>query len=132
MESRLNTAVTQGIRVNVRTTYIKDESAPGRNFYVFAYQVEIINESPYSVKLLTREWNIVDGIGQKRVVKGEGVIGQQPVIQPGEQHRYVSGSHFQTPIGRMSGHYVMAREVDGDLIQVEIPPFLMMVPCLSN
>ena len=132
MASNLASTVTEGIRVNVRTAYVKDESSPKHNYYVFAYQVEIINESAYSVQLISREWHIVDGIGSRRVVQGEGVVGKQPHITPGETHRYVSGSHFQTPVGRMSGFYSMVRKVDGAIIQVQIPPFTMMVPYLNN
>lgn len=132
MASNLSSTVTEGIRVNVRTAYIKDESSPKHNYYVFAYQVEIINESAYSVQLLSREWHIVNGVGHRRIVQGEGVVGKQPHIAPGETHRYVSGSHFQTPLGRMSGFYSMVRKVDGTVIDVQIPPFTMMVPYLNN
>lgn len=132
MSSNLSSKVTEGIRVNVRTAYIKDESSPKHHYYVFAYQIEIVNESAYSVQLLAREWHILDGYGNKRVVKGEGVVGKQPHIAPGETHRYVSGSHFQTAIGRMSGFYTIERQVDKAKIDVHIPPFLMMVPFLNN
>mgnify|MGYP002078690449 CR=1 FL=1 len=132
MTSNISSKVTEGIRVNVRTAYVKDESSPKHHYYVFAYQIEIVNESAYSVQLLTREWHILDGYGNKRVVNGEGVVGKQPHIAPGETHRYVSGSHFHTPIGRMSGFYTMVREVDKAKIQVQIPPFTMTVPFLYN
>jgi ApaG protein len=132
MASELSSKTTEGIRVNVRTTYVRDDSSPKHYYYVFAYQVEIANESDYRVKLLSREWHIVDGIGKKRVVTGKGVIGKQPLIAPGETHQYVSGSHFQTPLGRMSGYYLMERQVDKSCFRVEIPPFLMIIPGLNN
>ncbi len=132
MTSNLSSKVTEGIRVNVRTTYIRDESSPKHHYYVFAYQVEIVNESPYLVQLLSREWHIVNGYGHKRLVRGTGVIGKQPHIAPGEMHRYVSGSHFSSPIGKMCGSYTMKRSVDSSTFQVEIPPFVMMVPYINN
>ncbi|MFK7921131.1 MAG: Co2+/Mg2+ efflux protein ApaG [Bacteroidia bacterium] len=131
MESKLSSKTTSGIRVNVRSAYIRDESSPKHHYYVFAYQVEIINESAQSVQLISREWHITDGIGVKRIVQGEGVIGKQPHIAPGETHRYVSGCHFQTSVGKMEGHYNMLRQ-DGSNLKVQIPPFTMLVPHLNN
>ena len=118
--------------MSVRSAYMKDESSPKHHYYVFAYQVEIINESGYEVQLLSREWSIVDGIGSERRVEGDGVVGKQPLIAPGQQHTYVSGSHFQTPIGKMSGCYIMRRQLDGAHLRVQIPPFVLMVPYLNN
>lgn len=132
MTSDLSSQITEGIRVTVRTKYVQDESSPKHLYFVFAYQVEITNESAYSVQLLEREWHIVDGLGEKRWVQGEGVIGKQPVIEPGQSHQYVSGCHFPTAIGKMFGHYLMKRQVDGSTFEVEIPPFVMMVPYLEN
>ncbi|MCI4669369.1 MAG: Co2+/Mg2+ efflux protein ApaG [Bacteroidia bacterium] len=132
MSTSISSKVTEGIRVNVRAIYAKDESSPAHNYFVFAYEVEIINESLYTVQLLSREWHITDGIGRRRIVEGEGVIGQQPVIRSGDRHKYVSGSHFPTPIGKMEGYYFMHREMDGAEIQVEIPPFVMATPYILN
>ena len=132
MSSNLSSRVTEGIRVNVRTVYVQDESSPKHHYYVFAYQIEIINESDYTVQLRSREWHITDGNGHKRLVQGEGVVGKQPLIAPGESHSYVSGCHFNTPIGRMQGSYLMERQMDGLHFQVEIPPFTMVVPHLQN
>lgn len=132
MPSKVYSQVTEGIRINVGSAYIKDESSPKHNYYVFAYRVEIVNESAFEVQLLTRRWDIVDGVGGKRLVEGEGVVGKQPIIAPGDSHCYISGSHFQTPIGKMLGHYIMERKIDGMLLAVKIPPFVMMVPYLNN
>jgi ApaG protein len=132
MDSQLSSKITNGIRVTVRTAYMQDESSPRHHYYVFAYKVEIANESAYSVQLISREWHIVDGHGEKRFVQGEGVVGKQPTIKPGETHTYVSGCHFTTPIGKMSGDYLMERKVDQAPVRVEIPPFTMMVPYLDN
>jgi ApaG protein len=132
MNSNLSSKVTEGIRVNVRTVYVRDESSPRHQYYMFAYQVEIINESDFGVQLISREWNITDAYGVKRTVKGHGVVGKTPNIKPGERHRYVSGCHFQSPIGKMQGYYNMIREEDGASLKIEIPPFVMMVPYLKN
>lgn len=132
MTSAQSSLITHGIRVNVRTTYMKDESAPKHQYFVFAYQIEIINESMHQVQLLTREWHIVDGVGKKRLVEGEGVIGKQPVINPGERHSYVSGCHFKTPLGKMWGAYTMRRQMDGAKLRIRIPAFVMEVPYLGN
>lgn len=132
MASHVSSKITEGIRVNVRSTYVKDESSPKHRYYVFAYQVEIVNESPYDIQLLSREWHIVDGVGSQRIVEGEGVVGKQPYIAPGHSHRYVSGSHFQTPIGKMYGYYIVERQLDQAKLRIQIPPFVMMVPFLNN
>lgn len=132
MASNLASRITDGVRVDVRTAYVHDESSPKHQYYVFLYQVDITNESEYQVQLLRREWHIVDGYGKHRMVEGEGVVGKQPVLKPGESHSYVSGSHFSTPVGAMHGFYLMARTLDGAQFWVDIPAFTMEVPCLSN
>ncbi len=132
MESKITSHVTEGIRVNVGSTYIRDESSPRHQYFVFAYQIEIVNESEFTVHLISREWHITDGYGVQRVVKGEGVVGKQPVIEPGKAHRYVSGCHFQSGIGKMKGFYNMVRLKDGEPLRINIPPFVMMVPYLNN
>lgn len=130
--SDLPSLITEGIRVSVRTTYSKGNSSPDHQHFVFTYQVEITNESSVGVQLISREWHITDGYGDKRVVKGDGVIGKQPLIAPGETYRYVSGCHFQTMVGHMSGHYNMLRQIDQTFLKVKIPPFTMLVPHLNN
>ncbi|MEL6624032.1 MAG: Co2+/Mg2+ efflux protein ApaG [Bacteroidota bacterium] len=132
MVSPIFSSVTQGIRVSVRSVYSPDESSPRHNYFVFAYQVEITNESAFPVKLHRREWHIVDGIGSHRLVEGEGVVGQKPIMQPGESYQYVSGSHFSTAIGQMKGFYYMERLTDGAQVKVSIPPFVMVSPYLLN
>ena len=132
MSFHTNSKVTEGIRVEVRTLYLREESSPRHHYYVFAYQIEITNESAHTVQLMSREWNIVDGLGDHRTVVGDGVIGKQPVIAPGETHSYTSGSHFQTSIGKMSGFYYMKRMMDNSDLKVEIPPFVMAVPFINN
>ena len=132
MFSGLSSKTTEGIKVNVATTYLREESSPKHSHYVFAYKVEIINESPYSVRLNSRKWVITDALGKKRIVEGEGVVGKQPILEPGESHEYISGCNFPTPAGKMSGHYLMERIVDGSVIRVKIPSFTMVLPGLLN
>lgn len=132
MSLPLASQVTRGIRVNIRATFLPDESAPQHQYHVFAYQVEIVNESDAPVKLISREWHIVNALGEQREVTGEGVIGQQPIIQPGDMHRYVSGAHFSTPIGQMYGYYYMENLRDGSMMQVVIPPFVLQAPFSQN
>lgn len=132
MFSETVSTVTNGVRVSVRTTYLKEESSPLHDHYVFAYQVRIYNESPYRIKLMRRKWFITDGLGRKRMVSGEGVIGKQPELAPGEMHEYVSGCNFETPIGKMEGYYSMLRTADQSDFKVRIPSFTMVLPFSLN
>ncbi|TAE46113.1 MAG: Co2+/Mg2+ efflux protein ApaG [Bacteroidetes bacterium] len=122
--------VTEGVRVSVRTEYRASESSPAGRFYVFAYHIEITNESSEAVQLLHRVWHIVESDGEHRLVEGEGVVGQQPLIRPGQTFDYISGCHFHAPIGKMSGRYLMERGEEA--IEVEIPPFVMVAPFMLN
>ena len=128
---RLN-MLTEGIRVSVRSKFVPEESSARHMHFVFAYEIEISNESNDTVQLLKRTWHIIDGLGQKRKVHGDGVIGQQPVLKPGESHRYMSGCHFHTPIGRMDGFYHMIRLPKEEPFDVKIPAFSMILPGLNN
>lgn len=132
MISEISSEVTDGVRINVRTRYVLDESCPSNNSFVFAYHIDIINESPYEFQVVEREWHIQNALGHKRIVKGEGVVGKKPFIQPKAQYSYISGVHFPTSIGRMYGYYRMLRLIDQAELQVKIPPFSLIVPFLQN
>jgi ApaG protein len=132
MFSEITSHVTLGIRVEVRTIYLGDESSPAQSHYVFAYQVKIVNESDDVVQLLSRKWNIVDALGERRTVEGEGVVGKQPVLARGEFHEYVSGCDFRTPIGKMGGYYLFVRSHDASEFKVRIPSFVMVAPAFLN
>lgn len=119
---------TFGIRVNVKTFYLPHASSPKRKHYTFAYHIEIINESEETVQLLSREWLITDAWGNTQRVKGEGVVGLQPVIAPKENHTYTSGTHFPTPIGKMSGFYYMKNLQTNKMMKIVIPTFVMELP----
>jgi ApaG protein len=131
MFSNTTSIRTDGVLVSVRTAYVDAQSSPQLGHYVFAYKILIRNESTQTVQLLCRQWFIKDAIGKTEVVNGEGVVGQKPVLAPGESHEYMSGSNFRTPIGQMYGYYIMARP-DGTEFKVRIPKFTMVFPSLLN
>ncbi|MBT2556733.1 Co2+/Mg2+ efflux protein ApaG [Hymenobacter sp. ISL-91] len=128
----MNTTTTQGVTVSVTTNYLPDYSSPGQEHYVFAYKIDIRNNSEYTVKLLRRHWFISDANGVVREVEGEGVVGQQPVLEPGESHQYVSGCNLKSGVGKMRGTYQMERIMDGSEFDVEIPEFTLIVPYRLN
>ena len=121
------TAVTEGIRVTVEAVYLEDRSSPDDDSYAFAYVVAIANEGGAQVQLMRRHWVITDGNGEVREVEGEGVVGEQPVLDPGAVHRYTSGAILKTPIGSMEGTYEM-HEVGGRIFQARIPRFRLQRP----
>ena len=102
------------------------------HYFVFTYKIIIENHSDNTVKLLRRRWNIYDSNGVVREVEGEGVVGQQPVLEPGEIHEYVSGCNLRTNLGKMAGTYLMERVFDGRHFQVVIPEFTLIVPYRLN
>jgi ApaG protein len=126
------TTTTQGVKVTVTTNYLPDYSSPGQQHFVFAYKINIQNNSEFTVKLLRRHWFIHDSNGVVREVEGEGVVGQQPVLEPGEFHEYVSGCNLKSGIGKMRGTYLMERLVDGRQFNVVIPEFVLIVPYKLN
>lgn len=120
------TAVTDGICISVHTEYREEYSNPLSLHYVFAYKITISNESDHTVQLLSRYWNIFDSDGTHREISGEGVVGQQPILEPGESYHYVSGCNLRTSIGKMSGFYTMERVHTGEKFQVTIPEFTLI------
>ena len=124
--------VTEGVRISVRSIFVPEQSSLKHGNFVFAYRITIRNESNYTLQLLSRHWDILDGLGDRRVVEGDGVVGLQPVIEPNNEHTYMSGSVFPTPVGVMQGHYNMVRVSDGTPFQVDIPQFLLIAPFLLN
>ncbi|MDX5347422.1 MAG: Co2+/Mg2+ efflux protein ApaG [Hymenobacteraceae bacterium] len=128
----MDTKTTQGVKVTVTTNYLPDYSSPVQQHYVFAYKIQIENNSEFTVKLLRRHWYIHDTNGVVREVEGEGVVGQQPVLEPGESHQYVSGCNLKTGIGKMKGTYTFERLADGKQFKVTIPEFVLIVPYKLN
>ncbi len=126
------THITEGVKISVETFYQPDYSQPMNAEYMFAYRIIIQNESEFTVKLLRRHWYIYDSNGALREVEGEGVIGQQPVIEPQQSHQYVSGCHLKTEMGKMHGTYLMERIIDGKFFYVNIPEFQLIAPFKLN
>lgn len=115
------------IDIQVLPAYIADQSNPENNHYVFSYTVTIRNNGSMPAKLLTRRWVITDGDGQTQEVSGDGVIGEQPHLQPGEGFKYTSGTFMNTPFGTMHGSYQMISD-EGEKFDAEIPTFQLSVP----
>lgn len=128
----MNSIVTYGIEISVQTRYYSPQSDPHRNQYFFVYEITITNKSEFTVQLLKRHWDITDGFGEKREVDGDGVVGETPVLEPGESFSYNSGCDFATEIGKMSGYYVMQKQMDQSEFNVLIPEFIMMIPAKLN
>jgi len=129
---RMVTEITKGIKVSVETEYQPAYSSPSQYHYVFTYRITIENHSEYTIQLLRRHWHIFDAGFTQREVEGEGVVGQQPVLEPGQAHQYVSGCNLKSGIGKMIGTYLMERVVDGVTLQVNIPEFTMIAPLRLN
>jgi ApaG protein len=127
----VSVASTQGIRVEVQSQYLPDRSSPSQGEYVFAYTVQISNEGTETAQLRTRHWIITDGDGRVQEVRGEGVVGAQPVLKPGQQFKYTSGCVLPTPRGTMEGSYQMVRE-DGEQFDARIAPFPLALPYSLN
>jgi ApaG protein len=115
------------IRVEVTTDYVEDQSDPDNNHYVFAYTVTIRNEGSVPARLISRHWIITDSNQHVKEVRGEGVVGEQPYLRPGEGFRYTSGTMLETPVGTMRGSYQMQGD-DGITFDAEVPPFTLSVP----
>ncbi len=126
------TGITEGVKVSVETEYQPEYSSPSQYHFVFTYKITIENESEHTIKLLRRHWHIIDLTNRKREVEGEGVVGQQPVLEPGKMHQYVSGCNLRSGIGKMYGTYLMERVMDGKEMEVVIPTFTMIAPFKLN
>jgi ApaG protein len=119
--------MTRSIFVAVKPAYLDDQSDPDGDRFVWSYTVTIENRGPEPVQLLSRYWNIVDGSGRVKEIRGPGVVGAQPVIAPGERFQYTSGCPLDTASGLMSGRYQM-RAASGEDFEAEIPAFLLESP----
>lgn len=124
--------VTEGVKVSVEIFYQPDYSNPLNNEFMFAYRITIENNNVYPVKLLRRHWHIFDSNADQREVEGEGVVGVQPKINPGEQYQYISGCNLKTEMGKMHGTYLMEDLSTHKQFKVVIPEFEMVVPHKMN
>jgi ApaG protein len=124
-------AVTRGIQVTVSPSYLPDRSSAEDDRYFWAYKIEIVNLGTVTVQLKTRHWKITDARGHVQEVRGPGVVGEQPVLKPGERFEYTSGVPLTTPTGLMAGTYHMVAE-DGERFEVEVPAFSLDSPHVAR
>ncbi len=115
------------IRIAVETDYLSRQSDPEQSRFVFAYTITIQNHGEVATRLLTRHWVITDANGNVQEVRGDGVVGEQPVLKPGQAFRYSSGAILETPAGSMEGSYRMI-DIDGEEFDANIPPFTLAIP----
>lgn len=127
----MSEAITRGIRVRVRAQYVPEQSSPDEDHYFFAYAVAITNEGPHKVRLVSRHWLITDGTGALREVKGDGVVGEQPELAPGQTFEYTSACPLTTPVGSMYGTYQMVTPT-GERFDARIAPFTLALPNALN
>lgn len=125
-------ATTKGVRITVKTNYQSSIADEKQQIFIFHYHVEIENRNHFSIQLLRRQWHIYDSLNPLRIVDGEGVIGEQPVIESGEIFRYTSGCDLNSEIGFMKGNYTLLNLETKALFEVEIPQFQLFVPKKLN
>jgi ApaG protein len=128
----MNTLISKGVEVTVEVFYQPEYSQPVMQEYMFAYRITITNHNAFTIQLLRRQWFIFDSSAENREVEGEGVVGQQPVLPPGESFQYVSGCNLKTEMGKMWGHYDMMDAFTQEKFTVEIPAFQMIAPMKCN
>lgn len=119
------------ILCQVHTRYLKEQSQPEKSRFVFAYTITIRNLMPDSVQLIGRRWLITDANGKQLTIEGDGVVGEQPVIESMQEYTYTSGTALETPLGVMQGHYIML-DVQGQEFSAEVPPFRLAIPNILN
>jgi ApaG protein len=119
--------ITRSIKITVKPVYLEDQSSPSENHYVWAYHIRIENEGSRTVQLINRHWRITDALGRVQEVRGAGVVGEQPVLRPGETFEYTSGTPLSTPTGFMAGTYEMEAS-DGERFDVTVPLFSLDSP----
>jgi ApaG protein len=124
-------AITRGVEVHVESSFVPERSDPFRNRWFFAYQIRITNLGDEVVQLVSRHWIITDANGNVEEVKGPGVVGQQPVLNPGESFEYTSFCPLSTPFGTMQGSYQMTTEA-GDSFDADIAQFALSQPMTVN
>ena len=124
--------ITKGVSISVKIKFREKHSNPMKGLFVFSYFITIENQNDFTVQLLRRKWKIFDSSGGNTEVEGKGVVGEQPIILPGEHYSYESACSLVSPIGRMYGNYLMARKTDNKTFKVEIPEFELVVPFVLN
>lgn len=132
----MSTAITKGVKISVETSFRPDLTDAENNILFFNYAINIENQNPFRIQLLKRHWRIFDSLNTVRTISGDGVVGEQPIIEPGDIHTYQSGCDLNSEIGRMSGHYdfVILDEANNpqDSFQVSVPTFRLEFPAKLN
>ena len=128
----MNALITSGIKISVQTQFRADLSQVESSSYFFNYRIDIENQNDYDVQLISRDWYIFDSLSEARVVSGLGVIGEQPILKPGEKYTYTSGCDLTSEIGKMKGFYTFKNLLDGELFQVFVPEFNLHYPGKLN
>ena len=128
----MKTKITKGVKVSVETFYQPKYSRPAFSEYAFAYRVTIENTSDTTIQLLSRKWQIFDSSEGHSTVKGKGVVGQRPVLEPNSEYQYASGCHLKSEMGSMHGKYVFVNKANGEKFEVRIPRFYMIAPLKLN
>jgi len=128
----MNSIISEGVQVSVDTFYQPDYSNPLQSEFMFAYRITLENHNSFPIKLHRRNWQIFDSNGTHREVEGEGVVGVQPMLKPGESYQYVSGCNLRTEMGKMKGTYQMENLNSKQMFEVDIPAFEMIVPMKNN
>lgn len=124
--------ISEGVEITVETFYQSGYSNPTSNEYMFAYRITIDNHNSFSIQLINRHWNIYDSNGEQRNVDGEGVVGEQPILNKGQHFVYTSGCNLRTEMGKMDGYYTMQNLNSKQLFKVKIPAFDLIVPSKLN
>lgn len=128
----MSTLITSGVQISVSTNFRKDLSEVTETQFFFNYHIEIRNTNAFDVQLISRDWYIFDSLNEARYVSGSGVVGEQPILKPGESYQYTSGADLQSEIGMMKGFYTFRNLSDGTLFQVFVPTFLLEYPFKLN
>ncbi len=124
--------ITNGVKISVETYYHPHYSSDMEGRNCFEYRIRIENLNPFRIQLLSRYWLIEDSNGERKIVEGPGVVGQQPILEQDQEHRYTSHCIFNSGIGRMSGYYIMNNLQNGNHFEVEVPAFTLFAPHVLN
>lgn len=124
--------ITSDVRISVEAIYQPEYSNPDNLHFMFAYRITIENQGPDTIQLIRRHWDIFDAIGDHKQVDGEGVVGEQPILESGQSHQYASGCNLRSDMGYMQGFYEMHRLSDGELLTVAIPRFNLIADFRMN
>ena len=128
----MTSSISQGVTITVETFYQPEYSNPANSEFMFAYRIHITNNNDFPVQLISRHWYIFDSDATLREVEGEGVVGVQPQINPGDEYKYISGCNMRTEMGKMYGTYLMENVNNSKQFDVAIPAFEMTVPFKMN